>query len=102
MKTRFTDFINENSDYETFEEWFDIFTDQVSHLGYNGPIMDDTFIEDWENEKCPYESAEEFVQEMNEKIINSNGASSCIIFYRSNELLFTYIQAQARSVLADR
>lgn len=66
MKTKFIDFIKES--YETFEEWFDIFADEVQHLGYSGPIMDDTFIEDWENDKCPYKSAKEFVQEMNEEI----------------------------------
>ncbi|NPV13281.1 MAG: hypothetical protein HPY57_16090 [Ignavibacteria bacterium] len=65
MKTRFLDFIK---NYETFEEWFDIFINQVHNLGYNGSIMSETFMEDWENEKCPYEVAEEFVQEMNEKI----------------------------------
>ncbi len=53
--------------YETFEEWYDVFTDECQRLGYRGCFFEETFMEAYENEKCPYEEAEEFVKFQNEQ-----------------------------------
>jgi hypothetical protein len=50
----------------TFDNWFDIFTDEVTKLGYLGPIDKDTFESNYENDKSPEDSAKEFVKEMND------------------------------------
>jgi len=50
-----------------FDSWFDIFQDKCKALDYHGPIDKYSFEWDWENEKTPEESAEEFVKEMNEE-----------------------------------
>ena len=52
--------------YESYEEWFDIFREACSQIGYDGPFLRETWESDFEDEKCPYESAEEFVKEINE------------------------------------
>ncbi len=52
--------------YETFEEWFDNFVEEVRNLEYHGPIMEDAFVSDYEGEKCPYEAAREFYNHKNE------------------------------------
>lgn len=47
-----------------FEQWFDIFLDEVKKLGYKGPVDMGTFEMDWEIGKSPEETAKEFVAEM--------------------------------------
>ena len=51
--------------HESFEEWFDIFREEVHRLGYRGRIDSDTFKELWEDGKDPYDEADEFVTEIN-------------------------------------
>lgn len=53
-----------NEDF-TFENWFDIFTDKCKSLGYEGIIDKDSFEIEYEEGKSPEESAEDFVNEMN-------------------------------------
>lgn len=50
----------------TFEEWFDIFIDKCSSLGYDGAIDKGTFEFEHENGMSPEESAISFVKEMTE------------------------------------
>lgn len=57
--------------YETYEEWFDIFGDECNNLGYCGPIMQDAFFEYYEAGRCPYELAEEFVEELKPPLTSS-------------------------------
>ncbi len=52
--------------YETFEEWFDVFMEECQKLDYMGPVDADSFLDNFENEDCPYDTAAEFVREMNE------------------------------------
>lgn len=49
----------------SFEEWLDLFKNKASELGYHGPIDSDSFKDEWEADKDPNLSAEEFVLEMN-------------------------------------
>lgn len=56
----------ENKMDKTFEEWYDAFYEAVSIKGYSGPIDRDAFREEWEQGIDPYESAENFVKEMND------------------------------------
>ncbi len=51
--------------YETFEEWYDIFTSECLSLGYEGSFFPETFTTAYENGKCPYEEAEDFVNFQN-------------------------------------
>jgi len=51
--------------YKNFEQWFDIFLDEVRTLNYRGLVDRETFEIDFENGKDPVESAAEFVEEMN-------------------------------------
>lgn len=51
--------------YDTFEEWFDVFVDNVRALDYHGNIDRDTFESDYENGADPMYVAKEFVDEMN-------------------------------------
>lgn len=48
----------------SFEEWFDIFIDKCSSLGYDGPIDKGTFEMEYEMDKSPEAAAGEFVNEM--------------------------------------
>ena len=54
-----------NEDF-SFDEWFDIFTDECKKLGWIDIIDKYTFEEDYDNGKTPEFAAEEFVKEMNE------------------------------------
>lgn len=51
--------------YDSFEEWMDIFLDRCHELGYEGPIDRDCFMCEYEDDMCPYKTAESFVDEMN-------------------------------------
>lgn len=62
-------------DYETYEEWFDVFVEVCSKLGYSGYMMSETWISDWEENRCPFEVAQEFVDEM-----SGDDCRSCIHF----------------------
>jgi len=57
---------NENvKTHETYEEWFDIFVEVCRQLGYDGPLMSDTWEYDWENGADPFDEAKKFVEEIN-------------------------------------
>jgi ketol-acid reductoisomerase len=49
----------------TFDEWFDIFSERCSELGYHRRLDKYTFEEDYENGVTPEYSAKSFVDEMN-------------------------------------
>jgi len=51
--------------YDSFEEWIDVFIDKCYELGYDGNICKESFESDYENGACPYQSAEDYVNEMN-------------------------------------
>lgn len=53
-----------NEDF-SFDEWFDIFTNEVKKLNYDGPIDKYTFEADYDEGKTPEYSAKLFVEEMN-------------------------------------
>lgn len=49
----------------SFDEWFDIFVDEVRKLNYRGPIDKGSFESEWESDITPEEAAKQFVDEMN-------------------------------------
>ena len=46
------------------DEWFDIFMETLRKLGYRGPVDKDPFVEDWEGDESPENSAREFFEEI--------------------------------------
>lgn len=50
---------------QTFDNWFDIFTDECRKLGYDGVIDKDSFEFDFLFGKAPEISAADFVNEIN-------------------------------------
>ena len=52
--------------HDSYDEWYDAFQDFCIGMGYSGSFMKETWESDYEEGKDPYDSAEEFVKEMNE------------------------------------
>jgi hypothetical protein len=50
--------------YDTFDEWFDIFAEELFHFGYVGPLMQETFESDYNEGLCPYKMALSFYEEI--------------------------------------
>ena len=48
----------------TFDEWFDIFLDEVKSINWAGPVDKYTFEDDYERGNTPEAAAREFVAEM--------------------------------------
>ena len=51
--------------YDSFEEWYDRFVEEVRALNYHGPIDKDAFEDDYNAGIEPHYAAETFVEEMN-------------------------------------
>lgn len=47
-----------------FDTWFDLFSDRVRKLGYNGPIDKGSFELIWEDNQIPERAAMDFFIEM--------------------------------------
>lgn len=52
--------------HETYEEWFDVFVDVCTNLGYTGNFLKETWESDWEDGKDPFDVATKFVNEIND------------------------------------
>lgn len=49
----------------SFDEWFDIFVDEIKKLDYHGPVDKYTFEAEYEDVRTPEAAAKYFVEEMN-------------------------------------
>lgn len=48
----------------TFDQWFDIFQDEVRSKGYSGPLDKYSFESDYEETKTPEAAASEFIEDI--------------------------------------
>jgi len=46
------------------DNWFEIFMETLRKLGYTGPVDQSSFVEDWEGDESPENSAMEFFEEI--------------------------------------